>query len=93
MSEAKNNIKIILIALFIYIVIIGFIPFMSIDSGIRCITTPCPTEVSGGLFKYLDLWRVQGEKPHVFDTEYYIPGIIFILMAGITSGFISKRKS
>ena len=35
------------------ILAVAFVPFINYDTGIRCITTPCPSSASGSILMYL----------------------------------------
>lgn len=75
------------------ILFVLFVPFLSYDTGIRCITTPCPSETSGSLVQYLFHKTV----PTIYGAHLgiFIYGLIlsYILSAVIVIYFRKKTNA
>ena len=61
------------------ILFISFAPFVPYDTGIRCITTPCPSSTIGSLIQYL-----------LFSYDFYIyfPILYTNLIMGIIISYL-----
>jgi|SRR3989344_2369872 len=61
------------------ILFISFAPFISYDTGIRCVTIPCPSSATGSLIQYL-----------LFSYDFYIyfPILYTNLIMGIIISYL-----
>ena len=66
--------KLILIA----IIFTLFVPFISYDNGIRCITTPCPNESTGSVAA----WLIFSPNFHIYSVNYInlVIGLILLVI-------------
>lgn len=56
------------------ILFLVFVPFINYDTGIRCITTPCPSMANGSFLIYL-----------IFSQNFYVYNLVFF---NLIIGFI-----
>jgi len=77
--------------IFCLIISFLFLPFISYDNGIRCITAPCPNSSIGSAFFYL-----LSENHNIYEVLYtnLILGLIvaYVISCAIIIGFRKMRK-
>lgn len=55
-----------------------FIPFIDYDTGVRCFTTPCPSETTGSVA----MWLLSSHDYHIY--EYHLAN----LTAGLVLSYV-----
>ena len=75
------------IAIFL-VIVIGLVPFLVYDNGIRCIREPCPTSELGSVLTYL----FRSHNLYLFDVDYpYLAaGIVFAVPGEKDLNLLSK---